>query len=55
MRRVTALLFLLLAGCATPSAREKAAEARGYERGYAQAVKEQFWIIQRLQAPPTTP
>ena len=59
------LLCLALAGCATParlSDREAAAEARGYERGYRQAVKEQYWLIQnqqRLPSPaepkPTTP
>lgn len=52
------LLFSLtaLTGCATfrPADREAAAEARGYERGYRQAVKEQYWIIQNQQrtAPP---
>ena len=43
-RRLIILLCLALAGCATParlSDRETAAEARGYERGYRQAVKEQ--------------
>ena len=47
------LLFSLtaLTGCATfrPADRESAAEARGYERGYRQAVKEQYWIIQNQQ------
>ena len=46
------LLALALAGCATParlSEREAAAEARGYERGYRQAVKEQYWLIQNQQ------
>jgi len=44
---------LLLAGCATAK-RDTAAEARGYERGYRQATKEQYWIIQNQQraAPP---
>ena len=51
-RCVILLLCLALAGCATPSRlsdREAAAEARGYERGYRQAVKEQYWIIQNQQ------
>ena len=39
----------LLGGCATPAQREAAAEARGYERGYQQAVQEQYWIIQQQQ------
>ncbi len=49
------LLCLALAGCATPSRlteREAAAEARGYERGYGQAVKEQYWLIQNQQRRP---
>ena len=47
------LFTLLLAGCAT-SRRDTEAEARGYERGYRQATKEQYWIIQNQQraAPP---
>ncbi len=47
------LFTLLLAGCAT-SKRDTEAEARGYERGYRQATKEQYWIIQNQQrsAPP---
>jgi hypothetical protein len=57
------LLCLGFAGCATPARqtdREAAAEARGYERGYRQAVKEQYWLIQNQQrrpapAEPTTP
>lgn len=57
------LLCLAFAGCASPgrlSDREAAAEARGYERGYRQAVKEQYWLIQNQQrrpapAVPTTP
>jgi hypothetical protein len=53
------LLALALAGCATQADRERAAEARGYERGYRQAVKEQYAIIQNQQrhlspAPNTT-
>lgn len=46
------VLCLLLAGCASPRRRETDAEARGYERGYAQAVKEQYWIIQNQQRRP---
>ena len=49
------LVYLGLAGCATParqSDRETAAEARGYERGYGQAVKEQYWLIQNQQRRP---
>ena len=49
------LLCLALAGCTTParlSDRETAAEARGYERGYRQAVKEQYWLIQNQQRQP---
>jgi hypothetical protein len=47
------LLCLILAGCACPQRREADAEAQGYERGYAQAVKEQYWIIQNQQRRPT--
>ena len=46
LRRLLPLLLLTLAGCATPHHRETDAEARGYECGYRQAVKEQYWIIQ---------
>ncbi len=46
------ILCLLLAGCASPRRREADAEARGYQRGYAQAVKEQYWIIQNQQRRP---
>jgi uncharacterized protein YceK len=56
MRRLLlSLLALFFAGCAT-SRREADAEARGYERGYRQATKEQYWIIQNQQrgAPPAT-
>lgn len=42
-------LCALLTGCATPTAREEAAEAHGYERGYRQAVQEQYWLIQNQQ------
>lgn len=55
MRRLLLLSSLLLAGCATTAEREAAAEARGYERGYRQAVKEQYWIIQRMQRAPAQP
>lgn len=49
MRRLLLSFFtLLLAGCAT-SQREADAEVRGYERGYGQATKEQYWIIQNQQ------
>ena len=58
----TLLVVLLicsgLAGCATPprqTDREAAAEARGYERGYRQAVKEQYWIIQNQQRTTSAP
>ena len=44
---VLAMIFVL-AGCATAD-REAAAEARGFERGYWQAVKEQYWRIQNQQ------
>lgn len=43
---------IFLTGCATtsrPTSRETEAEARGFERGYGQAVKEQYWIIQNQQ------
>ena len=49
------LICLGLVGCATPARqtnREAAAEARGYERGYRQAVKEQYWLIQNQQRRP---
>jgi len=45
-------LCLTLTGCATTAQRDAAAEARGYERGYRQAVKEQYWIIQNQQRRP---
>ena len=54
-RRLLPLLLILLpvlAGCATPHQRETDAEARNYERGYRQAVKEQYWIIQNQQRTP---
>ena len=49
---ILSLLCLGLTGCATSARqtdREAAAEARGYERGYRQAVKEQYWLIQNQQ------
>lgn len=53
MRALLLLSTLLFTGCAAlparPSVREAEAEARGYERGYRQAVKEQYWIIQNQQ------
>ncbi len=49
MRRLSLLFLLGLAGCAGPAQRETAAEARGYECGYRQAVQEQYWIIQNQQ------
>jgi len=56
MPRCLILLWsLALAGCATParlSDRETAAEARGYERSYRQAVEEQYWLIQNQQRQP---
>ncbi len=54
-RTLIVLFCLAFAGCATParlSDRETAAEARGYERGYRQAVKEQYWLIQNQQRRP---
>lgn len=57
-RRLSLLLALALTGCATPARlaeREAAAEARGFERGYRQAVKEQYWIIQNRQQQPSEP
>ena len=58
MRSLLLLSLLALTGCATGSDREAAAEARGYERGYRQAVKEQYWILQNQQraaVPPPAP
>ncbi len=49
--RLVLIILLMLAGCATPK-RDAEAEARGYERGYGQAVKEQYWIIQNQQRAP---
>jgi len=60
MRPSLVCLLLLLTGCASPR-REPDTEARAYERGYRQAVKEQYWIIQNQQrtassaANPNTP
>jgi uncharacterized protein YceK len=46
-------VIIALAGCASPRRTDelREAERRAYERGYGQAVKEQYWIIQRLQKP----
>lgn len=52
MRRLTIMLLLGLSGCVNPAQRETAAEARGFERGYRQAVQEQYWIIQNQQRRP---
>lgn len=46
-----AILCLLLGGCVSAS-RETAAEARGFERGYGQAMKEQYWRLQDQQRQP---
>lgn len=60
MRLSLICLLLLLQGCASPR-REPDAGTQAFERGYRQAVKEQYWIIQNQQraaspAPnPTTP
>lgn len=35
------------------ASRETAAEARGFERGYGQAMKEQYWHLQDQQRRPT--
>lgn len=48
-------LCLTLTSCATTAQRDESAEARGYERGYRQAVKEQYWIIQNQQRRPVPP
>ncbi|MDB6094024.1 MAG: hypothetical protein JWM32_1586 [Verrucomicrobia bacterium] len=55
MRRSRLILLLLLGGCASAPVPESDAERKGYERGYGQAVKEQYWIIQNRQraTPPT--
>lgn len=55
MRSVAILFLLAMSGCASTAQRESAAEARGYERGYRQAVKEQYWIIQNQQRWPSEP
>lgn len=56
--RLSFLLLLLLvvlagglAGCTSPQ-RVRQAEEEGYARGYRQAVKEQYWIIQQRQRNP---
>lgn len=57
MRHLIVILCLLSGGCASAARRESDAEARGYERGYRQAVQEQYWILQRQQraGAPATP
>lgn len=47
-RGVIVLLCLCIGGCASRS-RDQASEARGYDRGLRQAVKEQYWLIQNVQ------
>jgi len=47
--RIFFLLLLALAGCRAP---QREVETRSYERGYAQAVKEQYWIQQNNQRAP---
>ena len=54
MRIGSLILLCVLTGCASPQKRTAEAEARGYERGYAQAIKEQYWIIQNRQRPAAT-
>lgn len=56
MRRSRLILCLcaLLSGCAMPAARDAAAEVRGYERGYRQAIKEAYWLLQNQQRPPAS-
>lgn len=46
------LLCLLVSGCASSRQRRVDAEARGFERGYTKAVKEQYWILQNQQRRP---
>ena len=46
-------LLLLLPGCAS-ARREPDAGTQAYERGYRQAVKEQYWIIQNQQRTPAS-
>lgn len=53
-RQLILFLCLLLGGCATPSQREAAAEARGFERSYRQAIKEAYWQMQNQQRPSDT-
>lgn len=50
MRTVVILGLLMLGGCAAP---KRPAEADAYARGYRQAVKEQYWIIQNQQRLPS--
>ena len=56
--RLLLILLLVLTGCASRPAKESEAERRAYERGYGQAVKEQYWILQnqqRAMTPAPTP
>jgi hypothetical protein len=46
--RLLFALLVIFSGCATPK-RDAEAAARDYERGYGQAVKEQYRIIQNQQ------
>ncbi len=48
------ICLLLLSGCASQR-RNPDAEAKAYERGYRQAVKEQYWIIQNQQRTSSAP
>ena len=52
--RILFALLVIFSGCATPK-RDAEAAARDYERGYGQAVKEQYWIIQNQQRAPLPP
>ena len=47
-RSLLLVLALALGGCATAK-RQTDAEQKAYERGYRQAVQEQYWIIQNQQ------
>jgi hypothetical protein len=54
MRASLIIVCLLLTSCASPR-HEPDAETRAYERGYRQAVKEQYWIIQNQQRTTSAP